>query len=94
VGGKIPEAGGGQDLTSLIARLDSKGRIMLPKRVRDHLGLHPGDTLFLELTDLTLRCAKAPNPFDRLAEHAVEQHKAGKTAKLRDIIRSEQLDGE
>lgn len=81
-------------MNSLIARVDAKGRVLLPKQVRDQLGLHPGDALFLELSGLTLRCARAANPFDRLSEYAEVEHKAGRTRNLRDIIRSGHLQGE
>jgi hypothetical protein len=43
-----------------------------------------------------LRYARAENPFDLLAEHAIREHRAGRTRGLRDIAKEEgiDLDGE
>ena len=74
-----------------VARLDAKGRILLPREIRRILGLRPGDAIALELNGLIVSCAKVPNPFDKLAEQAEEEHRTGKTRELRDIIRSRDL---
>lgn len=76
---------------ALTARVDSKGRLLLPKEVRKRLGLKSGDTLFLRLEGATLRCAKPENPFDGLARHAIEEHKAGRTRDLRDFAREHEF---
>lgn len=33
------------------ASLTSKGQLVIPKAIRDHLGLHPGDVLDFDLQD-------------------------------------------
>jgi bifunctional DNA-binding transcriptional regulator/antitoxin component of YhaV-PrlF toxin-antitoxin module len=68
--------------------------LRLPKEVRDRLGLEPGDALCMEVSGAVVRCAKLTNPFDALAAHAEEEHRAGRTRELRDIIRSDALPDE
>lgn len=52
-------------------RMDDRGRILLPKSVRDALGLESGDTLFILMTGPgRLEVRKAINPFDRALEMA------------------------
>lgn len=67
-------------------RMDSKGRLLLPRRVRDTMELKAGDTLFLryESESGIVRLAKAPNPFDVLAEEAEREYEAGGTVSIRD----------
>ncbi len=52
---------------------------------RKGLGIEPGDTSFVECDEgqRTLRYARAENPFDVLAQHAVEEHREGRTRSLR-----------
>jgi AbrB family looped-hinge helix DNA binding protein len=79
-------------------RIDEKGRLTLPRSLRDELHIQPGDTVFLnpDPETQTLHVAKAINPFDVLADHAVAEWRAGKTKSLRDFAREEgiELDGE
>ncbi len=75
----------------LTARVDSKGRLLLPIEVRKRLGVKSGDTLFLQLEGATLRCAKPENPFDGLARYAIDEHKSGHTRDLGDFARVHEL---
>ena len=43
--------------------IDSAGRIVVPKRLRDELGLQPGQVLELEVSDGRLQVAIAPVDF-------------------------------
>ena len=72
------------------AKLDSKGRLLLPRKLRDSLSLNAGDTLFLQYESKSgvVRFAKASNPFDVLAEEAVKEYEAGKTMDLRDYAKT------
>jgi AbrB family looped-hinge helix DNA binding protein len=66
--------------------VDSKGRLSIPANVRDELGIEAGDVLFLE-TDAehaVIHLAKAQNPFDSLAEHAIEEYRQCRTISLQD----------
>ena len=75
-------------------RVDAKGRLSLPRRLREELGIEPGDTLFVEGGEgqATLRLAKAENPFDVLVEHGLQEYRAGRTTSLRDFARENDID--
>ncbi len=75
-------------------KVDSKGRISIPKQYREKIGLEPGDALFLEIDEGTgtLQIRKAINPFDILALDAIRQYEAGETIPLRDIAREAGID--
>lgn len=73
--------------TLTTVRADAKGRLTIPRNIREGLGIEPGDTLFLEVDEErgVLHFAKAENPFDLLAEHAIAEYRAGRTKSLRDF---------
>jgi AbrB family looped-hinge helix DNA binding protein len=68
-------------------RVDEKGRISIPAGVRKELGLKTGDILFIRSEEKIMHLVKAENPFDVLAEHAVEDYKKGRTRNIRDIMK-------
>ena len=72
---------------ALTVRVDPKGRLTIPRQIREALGIEPGDTLFVESDQENgvLRYAKPENPFDILAEHAISEYRAGRTRNLRDF---------
>ncbi|HEY7031071.1 MAG TPA: AbrB/MazE/SpoVT family DNA-binding domain-containing protein [Thermomicrobiales bacterium] len=72
-------------------KVDAKGRLSIPGTLRDELGIHPGDTLFVRIEEGTLRYAKAENPFDALAEHALAERSAGRTKRLRDFAAENEI---
>jgi AbrB family looped-hinge helix DNA binding protein len=82
--------------TSVSVKVDAKGRLVIPQQFRSSLNIHPGDVLFVEQEGDVLRYAKADNPFDLLAEHALREFEAGKTKSLRDFAAENNiaLDGE
>jgi AbrB family looped-hinge helix DNA binding protein len=72
---------------TVTVKADAKGRLVIPRTVRRELGIEPGDTFFLEADAerRVLHFAKAENPFDILVDHALEEHRAGRTRSLRDF---------
>ena len=68
-------------------RIDERGRICLPRSLRKALELEPGDTLFAQAREGRLELAKAENPFDGLARHAIAEDDAGRTRDIRDIAK-------
>jgi AbrB family looped-hinge helix DNA binding protein len=74
-------------MTVVTVKTDAKGRFTIPRQVREELGVEPGDTFFLEVDDAggVLRFAKSENPFDILAQHALDEYRAGRTKSLSDF---------
>lgn len=70
---------------TLTAKVDAKGRVSIPQRIREDLEINPGDTLFVDYDEeqKVLRYAKAENPFDILLTYAEEEERAGHTRSLR-----------
>ncbi len=67
----------------IAVRLDGKGRLQLPQKIRAALRAEPGDVLFLQLDDGdTVLIVRAINPFDVLAEQALQEHGRGETIPL------------
>jgi AbrB family looped-hinge helix DNA binding protein len=66
-------------------RLDDKGRVSLPRQVREELGLEPGDTLFIERDGDTVRLAKALNPFTPAVREAMATYHAGRKIALKKL---------
>jgi AbrB family looped-hinge helix DNA binding protein len=66
-------------------KTDAKGRLTIPQDLRARLGIQAGDIFFLEVEEGVMRLAKAENPFDILAEHALAEYRAGRTKSLRDF---------
>ena len=75
----------------LSVRMDGKGRLVVPREVREALDLAPGDVFFVELEPESggFRVAKAPNPFDVMADYAVRESAAGRTIELRALMAEE-----
>lgn len=70
---------------TLMVKVDPKGRLTIPRRLREEFGIEPGDVFFVEGDEdrRVLRYAKAENPFDVLARDARHQREAGRTRDLR-----------
>lgn len=66
-------------------RIDDRGRISLPKRIREAMQLEPDDTLFLHRDGDRLEVRKAENPFEVLARHAAKEYEAGLTRSIHDV---------
>lgn len=64
-------------------RVDAKGRVSLPRSLRQRLGLEAGALLFVQESGGELRLRRAANPFDVLAEQAEADVAAGRTKPLR-----------
>ncbi|MGI8551540.1 MAG: AbrB/MazE/SpoVT family DNA-binding domain-containing protein [Dehalococcoidia bacterium] len=69
-------------------KVDGKHRLAIPKELREALEIEPGAIYFVESEGDTLVFAKAENPFDTLAQRALEDHHTGRT------ISHEELDAE
>ncbi|MGC4105066.1 MAG: AbrB/MazE/SpoVT family DNA-binding domain-containing protein [Thermomicrobiales bacterium] len=69
-----------------VATIDAKGRIAIPAEIRKRLGLEAGDAFFFDAEEGAdvIRIVKAVNPFDILADRAIDEYNAGRTINLRD----------
>lgn len=74
--------------------IDSKGRLSIPADVRGELGIETGDVLFLESDPehAVIHLAKAQNPFDGLAEHAIDEYRQGRTISLQAYVEKHNID--
>lgn len=75
-----------------IGKVDAKGRLAFPASVRDRVGMEPGDVYVINVEQSVIRLAKVENSFDRLADQAIEEYRAGKTRSLRDYAASNAID--
>jgi AbrB family looped-hinge helix DNA binding protein len=75
-------------------KVDPKGRLTIPQQLREMLGIEPGDIFFVDydMERNVLRYAKAENPFDTLAEHALAERRAGRTRSLREFAAENAVD--
>lgn len=75
-------------------RIDNKGRVTLPKNMREALGLETGDAVFLkkyEPEEKQVRLAPAVSPFDILAEHAIKEHQNGRARTIEEFAREHNI---
>ena len=71
---------------AVAVRVDKKGRLTIPKRIRESANVKPGDRYFVQSEGSVLHCAKADeNPFDFLARHAIEEYRKGKTFSIEEV---------
>jgi len=77
-----------------IVRVDAKGRVTLPKAIRDELNVKEGTPFFVKFIrgERVIILAPAINPFDILAEEAIEEYKAGKTTNIEEYAKSHGID--
>ena len=77
-----------------IVRVDAKGRVTLPKAIRDELNIQDGTPFFVKFIrgERVIILAPAINPFDILAEEAIEEYKAGKTTNIEEYAKSHGID--
>jgi AbrB family looped-hinge helix DNA binding protein len=70
-------------------RLDNKGRLTLPRRIREALHAQSGDVFFLQLEEDGIHIVRVENPFDALAKEAIREDDEGETIALDDILKRE-----
>lgn len=73
----------------ITVRIDGKGRLTLPISIRQAMKIEAGDTVFLkyEPDSNQLRMAPIQNPFDVLAEEAINEYQQGHTRTIEGFAR-------
>jgi len=67
-------------------KVDNKGRIMLPTKLREELNIKAGDVVFLNKEeDGNIILTKAINPLDLIALEGIKEYKEGKSKTLQEI---------
>jgi bifunctional DNA-binding transcriptional regulator/antitoxin component of YhaV-PrlF toxin-antitoxin module len=86
-----PTDRGEEAMSTVTARMDDKGRLAIPREMREELNLVPGSTVFLKLEGGVLQMAKAEDPFEVLARGAEQEYRQGRTRSLRDYARANEI---
>jgi bifunctional DNA-binding transcriptional regulator/antitoxin component of YhaV-PrlF toxin-antitoxin module len=72
----------------LSAKVDDKGRLVVPLNLRESMHIESGDVFFFKPKNKNiLVLARAENPFEFLAKNAIEESRAGKTISLDDYAK-------
>jgi len=79
-------------MSGMTLKVDSKGRVTIPNKLRENLDIKPGDTLYLNSTDETILLKKAVDPFDMVALEALKEHREGKTISIEDLAEETGVD--
>ena len=72
-------------MTAISLRVDDKGRVTLPKKLREKMNLVKGDTLFLHEGKAEIILKKGIDPFDAIVKEGLKEYKEGKTTSLDDF---------
>ncbi len=75
-----------------VAQFDDKGRITIPKKLRDALGIRTKEAVFMKIINGDLVIRPAVNPFDALVEEALREYREGKTQDLRSFAKEMGID--
>lgn len=71
--------------------VDTKGRLTLPLKMREDYNIKPGDFLLVRADKSGIHLAKTENPFDVLAEQALNQYEQGKCVEIREFARKNRI---
>ena len=72
------------------AKLDAKGRVSIPRELRERWGLETGAVFFIEERDGAFVFRQAENPFKMLADHAEAEYHAGRTVDFFDFVKKQE----
>jgi bifunctional DNA-binding transcriptional regulator/antitoxin component of YhaV-PrlF toxin-antitoxin module len=72
---------------TFVVRVDNKGRITLPLKMRQEFHIETGDVFFVLPENAGLYLVKAENPFEILTKHSREEVRQGRSIPLIDFVR-------
>jgi len=82
--------GGDKMSDKLVVKVDSRGRITIPKEARKKADIETGDVLFMNLSPGRVELTRAiEDPLVELAAYAEKEYKDGNTQNLRDFAEEE-----
>ena len=74
-------------------QVDSKGRITLPKGIRNKAEIKEGDTFFVEIQQGQVKLTRAiKDPLVVLREHGRKEYKKSETKELRDYAKEKGIE--
>lgn len=76
---------------NLVLKLDEKGRLTLPLKMRKDFNIEPGDVFFVKPEKTGIHLAKAENPFNDIVEYAKHERETGKSMELRAYARKHNI---
>jgi len=77
----------------IVAKVDNKGRITIPKEVRETSGIEKGEVLFIDAELGQVKLTRAvEDPVVKLKEYTKQEYQAGKTRDLRDYAQEKGID--
>ncbi len=76
---------------NIILKVDEKGRLTLPMKLRKDYNIEPGDVFFVKPEKTGIHLAKAENPFDILVEYALHEREQGKCIEIREFARKNKI---
>ena len=76
----------------LVVKVDSRGRITIPKEARKAADIESGDVLFMNLSPGKVELTRAiEDPLVKLAAYAENEYKKGNTQNLRYFAEKEEI---
>ena len=77
----------------IVAKVDNKGRITIPKEVRETSGIEKGEVLFIDAELGQVKLTRAvEDPVVKLKEYTEQEYQEGKTRDLRDYAQEKGID--
>ncbi|MCK8825405.1 AbrB/MazE/SpoVT family DNA-binding domain-containing protein [Fuchsiella alkaliacetigena] len=72
-------------MDKIVTKVDDKGRITIPKEVREFSGIEKGEVLFINAELGQVKLTRAiEDPVVKLKEYAEKEYEEGRTRDLRD----------
>jgi len=76
---------------SIVLKVDTKGRLTLPLKMRKDYQIEPGDIFFVNPEKTGIHLAKAENPFKNMMDYARHERKTGKSIELRAFAKEHKI---
>ncbi|MGM0502330.1 MAG: AbrB/MazE/SpoVT family DNA-binding domain-containing protein [Bacillota bacterium] len=77
----------------IVAKVDSKGRITIPKKIRESSGIDKGEILFIDAELGQVKLTRAvEDPVAKLKEYTEKEYEEGRTKNIRAYAKEQGLD--